>query len=348
MAPRARRAAKEHHVDLTTLSPTGKGGRIRERDVLAAANTPSTAAPILTPAAMKEVSITPTRRTIAARLMHSRQTTVPVTITCRCDATQLVTLRRQLKAEGAAQELKGKAQGTVGDAKSAVKSATDNSTSNVLMCDRNYVITYVNKAAQEKLKGLESEIRKVIPSFSADKIVGTCIDSFHKAPDMQRRLLDNPKNLPHKADIQLGPLTLELNVGAILSEKGEYLGNSLEWADVTEKRRLDTEMARIKTALDNTSTNVMVCDRTYTIVYVNKASVNTLTRRQDEIRKVFQNFDVSKVVGSCIDGYHKNPAHQRQLLDNPKNLPYRSEIKVGSLTLDLNAAAIMTEEALKP
>ena len=139
-----------------------------------------------------------------------------------------------------------------------VKSATDNSTSNVLMCDRNYVITYVNKAAQEKLKGLESEIRKVIPSFSADKIVGTCIDSFHKAPDMQRRLLDNPKNLPHKADIQLGPLTLELNVGAILSEKGEYLGNSLEWADVTEKRRLDTEMARIKTALDNTSTNVMV------------------------------------------------------------------------------------------
>lgn len=99
-SPRARRAAKEHHVDLTTLSPTGKGGRIRERDVLAAANTPSTAAPILTPAAMKEVSITPTRRTIAARLMHSRQTTVPVTITCRCDATQLVALRRQLKAEG--------------------------------------------------------------------------------------------------------------------------------------------------------------------------------------------------------------------------------------------------------
>jgi methyl-accepting chemotaxis protein len=227
--------------------------------------------------------------------------------------------------------------------KGLVKSATDNSTSNVLMCDRNYVITYVNKAAQEKLKGLESEIRKVIPSFSADKIVGTCIDSFHKAPDMQRRLLDNPKNLPHKADIQLGPLTLELNVGAILSENGEYLGNSLEWADVTEKRRLDTEMARIKTALDNTSTNVMVCDRTYTIVYVNKASVNTLTRRQDEIRKVFQNFDVNKVVGSCIDGYHKNPAHQRQLLDNPKNLPYRSEIKVGSLTLDLNAAAIMNE-----
>lgn len=224
-----------------------------------------------------------------------------------------------------------------------VKTSLDDANSNVLMCDRNFNITYVNNTALKKLKTLESEIRKVLPSFDTNKLIGTCIDSFHKVPSKQRQLLDDPKNLPHKADIQLGPLTLELNVSAIVSKDGQYLGNTLEWADVTEKRKLDTEMARIKTALDNTSTNVMVCDRTYTIVYVNKASVNTLTRRQDEIRKVFQNFDVNKVVGSCIDGYHKNPAHQRQLLDNPKNLPYRSEIKVGSLTLDLNAAAIMNE-----
>lgn len=221
--------------------------------------------------------------------------------------------------------------------------ALDNSQTNVLMCDRNLVVTYINKAAHGKLKGLEAEIKKVLPSFNADTIVGTCIDGFHKDPSKQRRILDNPASLPYKGDIQLGPLTLNLTVSAITSQTGEYLGNSLEWEDVTEKRKLETEMARIKTALDNTSTNVMVCDRNYMIVYVNKASVNTLRRREEEVRKVFPNFSVEKVVGSCIDGYHKNPAHQRQLLDNPKNLPYRSEIKVGSLTLDLNAAAIINE-----
>lgn len=94
-SPRARRAAKEHHIALSTLSPTGQGGRIRERDVLAAAAlVPSTTG-------FKKVPLTQTRRTIAARLMHSRQTTVPVTITGRCDATQLVTLRAQFKATGA-------------------------------------------------------------------------------------------------------------------------------------------------------------------------------------------------------------------------------------------------------
>ena len=92
-SPRARRAAKTHRVELAALAPTGKGGRIRERDVLAAATDISTTG-------MKRVPLTQMRRIIAARLMHSRQTTVPVTITGRCDATEILALRKQLKSMG--------------------------------------------------------------------------------------------------------------------------------------------------------------------------------------------------------------------------------------------------------
>jgi len=91
-SPRARRAAKTHHVDLSTLAPTGIGGRIRERDVLAAC------APTPASTTIREVPIIPMRRTIATRMVHSLNNTAPVTITCRCDATQLVTLRQQCKA----------------------------------------------------------------------------------------------------------------------------------------------------------------------------------------------------------------------------------------------------------
>lgn len=93
-SPRARRAAKTHHVELSTLAPTGKGGRIRERDVLVASTKP-------TPTSMREVPITAMRRTIATRMVNSLNNTAPVTITCRCDATNLVTLRQQFKAAGA-------------------------------------------------------------------------------------------------------------------------------------------------------------------------------------------------------------------------------------------------------
>ena len=53
---------------------------------------------------MKSVPLTPIRRSIAARLMLSRQTTVPVTITGRCDATELLALRRRLKSKSSSDQ----------------------------------------------------------------------------------------------------------------------------------------------------------------------------------------------------------------------------------------------------
>ncbi len=227
--------------------------------------------------------------------------------------------------------------------KALVKSAMDNSMTNVLMCDRTLTVTYINKAAQDKLKALESEIRKVLPAFNADNIVGTCIDTFHKVPSHQRRVLENPRNLPHKADIQLGPLLLELNVGAIISEKGEYLGNSLEWSDVTAKRKTDREMTILKNSLDNSTGNVLMCDRNLTVTYVNKAALSKLKTLEGEIRKVLPAFNADKIIGTCIDTFHKVPDMQRRVLSDPKNLPHRADIKLGPLTLSLIVSSIVSE-----
>ncbi len=89
-SPRARRVAKELGVDWKSLNGSGAGGRIRERDVRAAmAQQPrGNVAPL-----------SPTRRTIAERLVKSRQATVPVTLTTTIDATNLVSLRAQFKSQ---------------------------------------------------------------------------------------------------------------------------------------------------------------------------------------------------------------------------------------------------------
>ncbi len=74
--------------------------------------------------------------------------------------------------------------------------------------------------------------------FSAqpDKIIGMCIDGFHANPAHQRKLLDDPTNLPWKTDIKIEHLIFELNVTAINDVNGNYIGNSLEWQDVTDAR----------------------------------------------------------------------------------------------------------------
>lgn len=94
ISPRARRAARELGVDWQSLNGSGKTGRIRECDVRAAANSPAATAQA-TPRASGSV-----RHVIAKRMLQSAQSTAPVTLTARADATNLVSLRRQFKAAG--------------------------------------------------------------------------------------------------------------------------------------------------------------------------------------------------------------------------------------------------------
>jgi pyruvate dehydrogenase E2 component (dihydrolipoamide acetyltransferase) len=91
-SPRARRAAREKGVSLEDASPSGTSGRIREEDVLKVWNER---------AAYSEnwevIPMQPMRRTIAERMVRSLNSTAPVSIHRRCDAVELVNLRRQLK-----------------------------------------------------------------------------------------------------------------------------------------------------------------------------------------------------------------------------------------------------------
>ncbi|MBI3351468.1 MAG: hypothetical protein HY036_02715 [Nitrospirae bacterium] len=132
----------------------------------------------------------------------------------------------------------GKKKRTASNHETFYRAALDNSSTNVLMCDRDLMITFANRTAVRKLTELESEIRQSLPGFSVANVIGSSIDTYHKMPERQRRILSDPDNMPHKADIQIGPLTLNLLVNAIMSEKGEYIGNIVEWEDVTEKRKM--------------------------------------------------------------------------------------------------------------
>ena len=98
VSPRAARRAVAAGVDLRTVRGTGKGGRIREADVIAAPPTPAT--PPAPAAPTIPTSLRGLRRTIAERMLRSKTETAPVTLTTRADATALVKLRGRLKSAG--------------------------------------------------------------------------------------------------------------------------------------------------------------------------------------------------------------------------------------------------------
>lgn len=220
------------------------------------------------------------------------------------------------------------------------EAAIEGSATAMMMVDRDLVITYTNPATVKLIRDNQAAFNEAYGSLEANALVGTCIDVFHKSPDIQRKLLSDPKNLPYQTDIRIGPLAFALNVSAMVDEHGEYVGNSLEWSQVTEARRDANEAARIRSAIEGSATCMMMIDRDLVITYVNPSTLAMMGENLAVFQDAYPGFSLETLVGSCIDRFHKHPQHQRTLLADPSNLPYIANIQIGPLYFRLNVSAM--------
>ncbi len=225
-----------------------------------------------------------------------------------------------------------------------LQGAIDSSAQATMMVDRDFIVTYVNQSTKDLLTKNQMQFSAVFPGFNPANIIGTCIDIFHKNPAHQRQLLADPSNLPYQTDISVGDLKFELNVGATMDNAGNYVGNSLEWRDVTDVRKKELDVMRLQSAVDGAQANLMICDADLNITYANPSVVKMLGGRAEALREVFPGFDANNLVGQNIDQFHKNPAHQRSLLGDPANLPLKAEITMAGLDFTVNATAILDEQ----
>ncbi len=106
----------------------------------------------------------------------------------------------------------------------------ENISAAVMTVNRDFIVTYVNKATQELLARNADAFRRVWPGFEPTHIVGMCIDTFHRNPAHQRRIMVDTSKLPFRTDIGVGvgDLKFALNVSASYDQRGNYDGNILE------------------------------------------------------------------------------------------------------------------------
>ena len=131
-----------------------------------------------------------------------------------------------------------------------IRQAIDNVSAAIMMVDRDLTITYVNDRMMELLRQNAPYFRMIRSDFDPETIIGTNIDAFYKNTGLQRHLFSDPANLPHKAEIEVGPLTLQLDISGIFDAAGTHIGNTLEWADVTELNELNANLRGQITAIN--------------------------------------------------------------------------------------------------
>jgi len=118
------------------------------------------------------------------------------------------------------------------------ESMLENAPTNVMFADRDLVIRYMNPASLETLRTLQEHL-----PVPVDEIVGSSLDIFHKNPSYQRGILASESNLPRRANISVGPETLDLLVSPIRDKDGNHIGAMASWEVITEKLRTE-EKAR--------------------------------------------------------------------------------------------------------
>ena len=98
-----------------------------------------------------------------------------------------------------------------------------------MYADHDGMIQYVNEPSIQLLKKLEPYL-----PVGAEDVSNQNIGIFHKNPDKVSDFVSDPKNLPHKMNIQLGPETILLEVIAVIDKEGLYLGPMVTWQVITE------------------------------------------------------------------------------------------------------------------
>ena len=128
------------------------------------------------------------------------------------------------------------------------------------------------------------------------------------------------------------------------TERADEVG-SLAKAVVLIRAARDADLAnsRVRTGLDVVRSNVMLADEHYNIIYMNNSLQEMMKSAEADLRKVLPNFDSSRLIGANMDVFHKNPAHQRRMLDALTGT-HETRIAVGTQKFHLVATAVYDKD----
>jgi len=221
-----------------------------------------------------------------------------------------------------------------------LKAAVQGAQTNLMMCDADLNITYANSAVVAMMSNRIDALRSVWPSMDPNNLVGENIDQFHRHPAHQRALLADKNSLPMEAELELAGITFKVKASFVEGLEGEYIGNMVEWQDLTDEKAKEKEVARLQSAVDSAQTNLMMCDADLNITYANSAVIEMMRNRIEALRTIWPRMDPDNLVGECIDQFHKHPEHQRGLLADPSRLPAEAEITLAGVVFKVNASYI--------
>ncbi|MCK5831302.1 MAG: PAS domain-containing protein [Methylococcales bacterium] len=113
-------------------------------------------------------------------------------------------------------------------------------------------------------------------------------------------------------------------------------------SDLAVERESAAESMRVKQALDNVNSSVMVADNNLDIIYMNHTVQELFNNAEVDIQKDLPEFNANQLLGANIDQFHKNPEHQRKMLAG-LNSTVKASLVIGGRHMDFVANPVNNE-----
>ncbi|MEQ1717854.1 MAG: PAS domain-containing protein, partial [Hyphomicrobium sp.] len=112
-----------------------------------------------------------------------------------------------------------------------IKNALDRVASSVMIADVDGNIIYMNDAIRKMFRDDETDIRKDLPNFTADGVIGASVDIFHRHGSMHDMLVKLTDT--HRSSMKIGNHSFNLTTVPVFDENNVRQGTAVEWNERT-------------------------------------------------------------------------------------------------------------------
>lgn len=154
---------------------------------------------------------------------------------------------QELQARTAADAERARQEAEVARENTRIRQALDESSTNVLIADRQGIVVYANHAMQQLLQQMEPVLRARQGSFSAAAVIGQPLANIYRVYSSDLQPLEH-LNRSQTEDLELSGLQLRVIASPIRSPQGERLGSVLEWQNRTQEVLAEMEIAQAVSA----------------------------------------------------------------------------------------------------
>ena len=121
-----------------------------------------------------------------------------------------------------------------------IRTALDRVSVGAMLCDTDGKIIYMNDALRALFRNQAVEIRKAVPLFDPEQLLGRSFDIFHQIPSLQRHHL-GALTSTHTADVKIGEASLRI-VANPVDGNGQRAGTVVQWVDRTQEVATEEEV----------------------------------------------------------------------------------------------------------